>query len=93
MQFIKPLRPRIKSGEITTSIRIWQSPRVKVGGRYRLEEGFVVVDTIRRIALGDVTPEMARASGFAGLVDLLKTAKHGAGENVYLVRFHYGEKD
>ena len=37
----------------------------------------------------DVTPELARASGFKGVVDLLKTAKHGRGENVYLVRFHY----
>ncbi len=24
-----------------------------------------------------------------GVVDLLKIAKHGKGENVYLVRFHY----
>lgn len=92
MQFIKSLRARIKSGEITTSIRIWQSPRVKVGGRYRLEGGFVVVDAIRRIALSDITPEMARASGFAGLVDLLKTAKHGSGTKVYLIRFHYVEE-
>ncbi|HWW95375.1 MAG TPA: hypothetical protein VN375_18545, partial [Vicinamibacteria bacterium] len=26
---------------------------------------------------------------FKGVVDLLKIAKHGSGENVYLVRFHY----
>ena len=93
MQFIKPLRSRIKSGEVTTTIRIWQSPRVKVGGRYRLDEGFVVVDAIRQIELSDVTPEMARASGFAGVVDLLKTAKHGAGENVYWIRYRYIEED
>lgn len=89
MQFLKALRGRIKAGEITTSIRIWHSPRVKVGGRYRPDDGHVVVDDIRRIALSDITPEMARASGFAGLVDLLRTAKHGAGSNVYLIRFHY----
>ena len=93
MQFIKPLRSRIKSGEVTTSIRIWQTPRVKVGRRYRLDEGFVVVDAIRQIELSDITPEMARASGFAGVVDLLKTAKHGAGENVYWIRYHYLEED
>lgn len=93
MQFIKPLRSRIKSGEVTTSIRIWQSPRVKVGRRYRLDEGFVVVDAIRQIELRDITPEMARASGFAGVVDLLKTAKHGAGQNVYWIRYHYLEED
>jgi hypothetical protein len=34
---------------------------------------------------------MARASGFAGVVDLLKTAKHGPGEHVYLVTFHFEE--
>jgi len=39
--------------------------------------------------LGDITPELARASGFKGVVDLLKVAKHGRGENAFLVRFHY----
>ena len=34
-------------------------------------------------------PELARASGFEGVVDLLKVAEHGRGENIYLVRFHY----
>jgi len=34
---------------------------------------------------------MARASDFAGVVDLLRTAKHGRGENVYLVEFSYVE--
>jgi len=89
LDFIKSLRSRIKSGEITTSIRIWQSPRVKLGGRYRLEDGFIVVEAIRRIALSDITPEMARASGFAGVVDLLRTAKHGSGQNIYWIRFRY----
>jgi hypothetical protein len=32
---------------------------------------------------------LARESGFLGVVDLLKVAKHGPGENIYLVRFHY----
>jgi hypothetical protein len=31
----------------------------------------------------------ARRSGFAGVIDLLKVAKHGAGENVYLIDFRY----
>jgi hypothetical protein len=89
MQFIKRLREPIKRGEVTLSVRIWQSPRVKVGGRYRLESGFVVVRSIGQIGLEDITPELARQSGFAGLVDLLKVARHGAGRNVYLVEFEY----
>jgi hypothetical protein len=37
------------------------------------------------------TPALARKSGFSGVVDLLKIAKHGPGENVYLVEFNYIE--
>ena len=76
-------------GEVTVSVRIWQTPRVKVGGRYRLGPGFVVVRSIRQIGLQDISPELARHSGFAGVVDLLKVARHGAGRNVYLVEFEY----
>jgi len=64
-------------------------PRVKVGGRYRLDEGFVVVDRLLPIEFDDITPNLAKESGFTGIIDLLKTAKHGRGENVYLVEFHY----
>lgn len=64
-------------------------PHVKVGGRYRMENGAIQVDSIQPISFADITPRLARESGFQGLVDLLKTAKHGKGENVYLVRFHY----
>lgn len=89
MQFTKRLRERIKKGEITCSVRIWQRPIVRAGRRYKLEEGYVVVEKVLPISLEDITPSLARESGFASVVDLLKTAKHGPGENVYLVRFHY----
>jgi len=89
MQFTKRLREPIKRGEITCSVRIWQRPHVRVGGRYALGGGSVVVDRLHRIEFDDITPALARRSGFAGVVDLLKVAKHGAGRNVYLVEFHY----
>jgi hypothetical protein len=89
VQFTKRLREPIMRGEITCSVRIWQRPHVKVGGRYRFGEGEIEVDALRRIDLSQVTPALARKSGFAGVVDLLKVAKHGPGENVYLVEFHY----
>ncbi len=76
-------------GEVTCSVRIWRRLHVKVGGHYRLGEGFIDVTSIRRIALAEVTPELARRSGFTGLIDLLKVAKHGPGENVYLIEFEY----
>ena len=91
MQFAKPLRPGIRSGEITCSVRIWHAPRVRPGGRYRMEVGWVVVEAVTPIDLADVTGDLARRSGFAGVVDLLKIARHGAGQNVYLVTFRYEE--
>ena len=89
MMFTKRLREPIRRGEVTCTVRIWKRLHVKVGGRYPLEPGTVVVKSIRQIDFSDITPALARRSGFAGLVDLLKVAKHGAGENVYLIEFEY----
>jgi hypothetical protein len=89
MMFAKRLRAGVRDGRITCSVRIWQAPRVRPGGCYPMEDGHIVVDSIRQIALGDITGELARSSGFEGVVDLLKVAKHGVGTNVYLVHFHY----
>ena len=44
MQFNRELRDRVKSGEITSSVRIWKQPRVKVGNQYRLGDGHIVID-------------------------------------------------
>ncbi|HEY4113716.1 MAG TPA: hypothetical protein VGM17_06590 [Rhizomicrobium sp.] len=89
ISFLKRLRDPIARGEITCTIRIWQRPQVKIGGRYVMEHGFVRVTRMRQITLHDITPELARTSGFAGVVDLLKTAKHGPGEKVYLIDLVY----
>ncbi len=89
MIFTKRLREPVMRGEVTCSVRIWQSPRVKVGGHYGLGDGAIEVTAIREITLADVTPELARRSGFAGVVDLLKVAKHGSGQRVFLVEFEY----
>lgn len=89
MQFLRALRDRIRLGEITCTIRLWQRPHVKVGGSYSLPPGHIVVTTVSEISLADITPALARTSGFVGLVDLLKTAKHGPGRRVFLIEFRY----
>ena len=89
MVFGKRLREGVRLGKITCSVRIWLRPHVKVGARYRMEEGEIEVDSIKSIGFPDIPPELARESGFLGVVDLLKVAKHGKGENIYLIRFHY----
>ena len=89
MQFVKQLRQRIQRGEITCTIRLWQRPHVRVGGRYSLPPGHIVVTSVLEMSLSDVTPALARLSGFAGVVELLKIARHGPGRRVFLVEFRY----
>jgi hypothetical protein len=105
MVFDKRLRDGVRRGEITCSIRIWMRPHVKVGGRYPMGEGEIVVDSITLVGSLDgrvsesgmeqfpeITPELVRESGFPSLRDLLAVAKHGKGDKVFLVRFHYEER-
>jgi hypothetical protein len=66
MVFTKRLRGRVRSGEITSTVRFWMHPRVSVGGRYRMEAGEIEVDSIETIGFPDITPELARESGFLG---------------------------
>ncbi len=89
MQFMRALRDRVRTGEITCSVRLWQRAHVRVGGRYPLPPGEILVTSVLEMSLADITPALARRSGFAGVVDLIKVAKHGPGRRVYLVEFRY----
>jgi hypothetical protein len=89
MLFTKRLRERIRRGRIRCSIRIWTRLHVKVGGRYRMDDGHIVVDSIAPMTIADVTYDLARESGFESVDDLLQVAKHGKGSHMYLIRFHY----
>jgi hypothetical protein len=89
MVFTKRLREGIRRGRIRCSIRIWMRPHVKTGGRYPMDDGQIEVDSIEPMAIGDITHDLARESGFDSVKDLLEIAKHGRGDRVYLIRFHY----
>jgi hypothetical protein len=89
MVFAKRLREGVISGQITCSVRIWTSPHVIAGNRYKMGDGHIQIDSITPIGFPDITPQLARESGFTGVLDLLKIAQHGKGSNIYLIRFHY----
>lgn len=89
MLFTKYLRDSVRSGAIKRSVRVWLRPKVTAGKRYAFEGGEIEIDSIVSITFDDITPALARECGFATVEDLLKVAKHGRGENVYLVDFHY----
>ena len=54
-----------------------------------MDDGHIVVDSIEAIELADVTHDLARESGFDSVDALLQMARHGAGDHVFLIRFHY----
>ena len=89
MVFTKRLREGVRRGRIRCSVRIWQRLHVKVGGRYPMDDGHIVVDSIETVRRSAITNALARESGFASVEDLLQTASHGPGRNIYLIRFHY----
>lgn len=88
MVFAKRLREGVLRGETTCSVRIWTRPHVTVGKHYRVEAAEIEIDSVTPIGLLDITGDLARESGFLGVVDLLNVAKHGKGSNIYLIRFH-----
>lgn len=62
---------------------------MKVGNVYNLNPGRIIVESLHEIELSDITPTLARETGFSSVAELLKTTKHGSGETVYLVSFRY----
>ena len=95
MHFTKRLHEPIRAGVITISIRVWKRLHVKAGARYRLGQGpgYIVVDAIHEIELQNITDELAIESGFENTEDLMQTARHGSGQHIYLIRFHYVDGD
>lgn len=63
MTFVKRLRESVRRGE-TCRVRFWTRPHVTVGSRYRMEKGAIDIDSIKNLGLPDITPELARQSGF-----------------------------
>ncbi|MEM8488513.1 MAG: ASCH domain-containing protein [Bacteroidota bacterium] len=95
MQFTKRLHEPIRAGVVTCSIRIWKRLRVKAGEAYRLGQGpgYIVVDSIDEIEFQNVSHALAIESGFESVDDLMATARHGSGQDIYLIRFHYVDGD
>lgn len=91
MTFAKALRPLVQSGRVTCSVRVWKQPRVKVGGRYALLPGEIEVTSIRSMSERELTPSLAKRSGFDSVEEMMKIAKHGEGEFMFLVEFVYHE--
>jgi hypothetical protein len=92
MEFSPELRDAVLAGDITVSVRLWQRPRVKQGGRYQVGPGQIEVDSIELVPFAAVTPADVRRSGEQDREALRRRAAHAGpiGEDtlVYRIEFH-----
>ncbi len=92
MEFSRELRNDVLGGDITLSVRLWKSPRVKEGGRYRVGPGEIEVDAIELLPFAAITDEDVRRAGEPDRKTLRQRAAHAGpiGEDtlVYRIEFH-----
>ena len=97
MQFSAELRPRVADGTITVSYRLWQRPKVKVGGRYRSGSVTIEVDDVDLLPFSSVTDEDLARTGEPDLEALRRRAAHAGPIDddtlLYRVEFHVCEGD
>ena len=92
MQFSPELRDDVASGEITISVRLWQRPRVKAGGRYRVGLGAIEVDSVELVPFSAISEDDVRRAGEPDRETLRRRAAHAGPIDedtlVYLIEFH-----
>jgi hypothetical protein len=73
--FQKRFQAGLVDGSVTLTVRLWDKPHVKVGGRYRVHPiGVVEVDSVAQVPFGSITEEDARRAGFATKAELTEYA-------------------
>jgi hypothetical protein len=92
VEFSKELRDDVAAGDITVSFRLWQRPRAKVGGRYRVGRGLIEVDRIDLMPFDAIPDADVRRAGESDREALRARAAHagpvGDETLLYRVEFH-----
>jgi hypothetical protein len=92
VEFSRELRDDVISGDITVSFRLWQRPRVRVGGRYPVGPGHIQVDAVELMPFSSITPSDVLRSGEPDLESLRRRAAHAGPITddtlLYRVEFH-----
>lgn len=95
MEFSRDLRADVLSGQITVSFRLWRRPKVKVGGRYRVEDGQIEVDAVDLMPFAAIGAGDLRRSGEPDRESLRRRTAHAGpvydDTLVYRIEFHLVE--
>jgi len=97
MQFSKDLRPDVISGDVTVSYRLWQRPKVRVGGRYPVGPAQIEIDSVELVPFAAITAADVRRSGEPDRESLRRRAAHAGPIDdetlLYRVEFHLVGED
>jgi hypothetical protein len=92
MEFSRELRADVLSGEITVSFRLWRRPKVKPGGRYRVGDGQIEIDSVELVPFSSVDKADIRRAGETDLESLRRRTAHAGPVQdetlVYRIEFH-----
>ena len=92
MEFSPDLRPRVLSGEITVTVRLWRRARVKVGGRYRIGPAQIEVDAVELVPFALIDETDLLQTGEADREALRRRAAHAGAVHddtlVHRIEFH-----
>jgi hypothetical protein len=96
MEFSRELRDSVLAGDITVSFRLWRRAKVRQGGRYRVGDGQVEVDSVELVPFSAIDAEDVRRAGEADLESLRRRAAHagpiGDGTLLFRIGFHVVEQ-
>jgi hypothetical protein len=92
VEFSRDLRDDVIAGDITVSFRLWQRPRVRAGGRYRVGPALIEVDSIELVPFAAITSDDVRRSGEPDRETLRQRAAHAGPVTddtlLYRIEFH-----
>jgi hypothetical protein len=92
VEFSRELRNDVLAGDITLTVRLWQRPQVKEGGRYRVGPAEVEVDAIELVPFAAITEDDVRQAGELDRETLRRRAAHAGPIDedtlVYRIEFH-----
>jgi hypothetical protein len=95
VEFSRDLRDDVISGDITVSVRLWQRPKVRAGGRYPVGPAHIEIDSVELLPFASITADDVRRSGEPDRESLRRRAAHagpiGDGTLVYRIEFHLVE--
>jgi hypothetical protein len=82
----------VLSGDITVTVRLWRTPKVKAGGRYRVGTGEIEVDSIELVPFAAIDEADVRRCGEADREALRRRAAHAGpihdDTEIYRIEFH-----